>query len=262
MFKVAVSLLSANVSNMFIPASSTLMAEPEVRQAIVRRKPQEDGLPLGLKARCFCVVAAIANFLADVFITAADFLKVPLAICVAFLIGSYIGAAVVHIMLGSTPWSAIAFLSLSARNATQSITSFVRSAHSLKEGLRVCFEASLETAVTTVCLLPIASRLAQCNSHEVADDIPLAYVDYPTLMEVQGRAMDTLLVQSENGLSLAVDVKHAEIAIKDLVVVVNASGIPNRHLLTAALRDFVIDSKASGRALQKLSSKIYSAMDM
>ncbi|PIL28735.1 hypothetical protein GSI_08779 [Ganoderma sinense ZZ0214-1] len=220
-------------------------------------------IQLGVGTRCLCAVTAVASFLVDVLITAADFLKVPLAVCVAFVVGSYIGAAVVRIVLGSTPGNAIAFLSASAQNASQSITFFVQSALGLKEGLRVCVEASLETAMTTICLLPLASRFAQCNITKVTDSIPLAHADYPTLMEVQGRAMDTLLVQSQTGLSLAVDVKHAEVAIKDLVVVVNASGITNlnRDLLVAALRDFVVDSKASGRALQKLSSKIYSAMD-
>lgn len=239
------------------------MAEQEVPEPVDRHdlKLQEGDLPLGLRVRCFCAVVAVADFLADVLTTAADFLKVPMAACVAFLIGSYISAAVARIILGTTPWTAVAFLSTSARNTTNSIASFIQSAHDLKEGFRICFATSLEAAVTMLCLLPIKSRLAQCAGHEDADDAPLAYVDYPTLMEVQGRAMDALLVQSENGLSLAVDVKYAEIAIGDLVVVVNGSGIPNRNLLVAALRDFVIDSKGSGRALQKLSSKIYSAMD-
>ena len=86
-------------------------------------------------------------------------------------------------------------------------------------------------------------------------------VDYPNFVEVQQHALDEFLGYSDNGSELAVNLKHAELAVRDLIVLVQASDLAVKDALADALMEFVIDAKNAGRDLQLLSAKINGAID-
>lgn len=122
-------------------------------------------------------------------------------------------------------------------------------------------------AVDALCILPGLSSLNVCSSLTISETDPpnvagIIRADFPQLMTVQNRALDQLLDQSDTGLSLATDVKHAEMALQDLISVVHTSNLTNRFALASTLSEFVMDAKIAGRALQKLSAKIHGAIDM
>ncbi len=85
--------------------------------------------------------------------------------------------------------------------------------------------------------------------------------DFPGLVKVQGVLLDELLGQYGGETTFAVDVKHAELAVKDLVIVVRASNLTVKVMLADALNNFAIDARASGRNLERLSMQIYGIVD-
>ncbi|PIL36026.1 hypothetical protein GSI_01686 [Ganoderma sinense ZZ0214-1] len=87
------------------------------------------------------------------------------------------------------------------------------------------------------------------------------YVDFPGLMALQSRTLDQLLAHSTAGSQLALNVKHAELAVKDLGIIVKASNLTSKDTLTHALEEFAQDAKDAGRDLQQLSAKLYGIVD-
>ncbi len=85
--------------------------------------------------------------------------------------------------------------------------------------------------------------------------------DFPSLMTLQSQTLEQLLSHSAAGSQLAVGVKHAELAVKDLSIIVKASNLTIKHELSDALTDFAMDAKIVGRELQQLSAKLYGAVD-
>ncbi|OJT14957.1 hypothetical protein TRAPUB_8487 [Trametes pubescens] len=86
-------------------------------------------------------------------------------------------------------------------------------------------------------------------------------VDFPSLMDLQSRTLDRLLSQSATGSQLALSVKQAELAVKDLSTLVRASNLTSKEQLASSLDEFTVEAKATGRGLQKLSAKLYGAVD-
>ncbi len=89
----------------------------------------------------------------------------------------------------------------------------------------------------------------------------LQRIDFPGLMAVQSRMLDELLAHSAAGSQLALSVKHAELAVKDLGIVVRASNLTSKTVLARSLDEFAQDAKVVGRELQQLSAKLYGAVD-
>lgn len=89
----------------------------------------------------------------------------------------------------------------------------------------------------------------------------LQHIDFPGLMAVQSHTLDELLIHSDAGSQLALSVKHAELAVKDLAIVVRASNLTSKATLAHALDEFAQDAKIVGRELQQLSAKLYGAVD-
>ncbi|KAI0711716.1 hypothetical protein C8Q76DRAFT_567091, partial [Earliella scabrosa] len=85
--------------------------------------------------------------------------------------------------------------------------------------------------------------------------------DFPGFMDIQTRAFDQLVGQSDAGLIIALDIRYAGLSIRDLVVVVKASGLHDKALIASALETFVFNSREAARALVKLSTRIYGTVD-
>ncbi|KAI0755775.1 hypothetical protein C8Q74DRAFT_1210495 [Fomes fomentarius] len=85
--------------------------------------------------------------------------------------------------------------------------------------------------------------------------------DFPGLMAVQSRTLDQLLARSTAGSQLALSVKHAELAVKDLGIVVRSSNLTSKDVLARSLDEFAQEAKIVGRQLQQLSAKLYGAVD-
>jgi len=81
------------------------------------------------------------------------------------------------------------------------------------------------------------------------------------LLKIQGSSFETLLHESIGGSALAMEVKKAEMATRDLGSRVRVSDLRTKDLLARTLDDFVRDAKKTGRGLQSLTSKIYGSVD-
>ncbi|KAI0720094.1 hypothetical protein C8T65DRAFT_568459 [Cerioporus squamosus] len=114
-----------------------------------------------------------------------------------------------------------------------------------------------------VCSIPLISStfcgVVQPQSAEQSTALQRA--DFPGLAKIQDIALDNLLENSSGGNALAVNVKHAELAVKDLVVAVRASNLTIKSVLADALGNFAADAHSAGRGLQRLSAKMHVAVD-
>ncbi|KAI1782528.1 hypothetical protein LXA43DRAFT_905541 [Ganoderma leucocontextum] len=118
-------------------------------------------------------------------------------------------------------------------------------------------------AMRVICEIPGAGWLTICEGFAQAQVIePNATMraDFPGLMALQNDALDRLLAQSSAGSQLAFDVKRAEVLVRGLTSYINHSALENKVLIASLLSQFVGDAKDTGRDLQKLSSKLYSAV--
>ncbi|KAI0700647.1 hypothetical protein C8T65DRAFT_580132, partial [Cerioporus squamosus] len=91
--------------------------------------------------------------------------------------------------------------------------------------------------------------------------LDLGRIDFPGLMDLQARTLDQLLSHSAAGTQLALGVKHAELAVKDLGIIVKTSNLTSKDVLARNLEEFAQDAKVAGRKLQQLSAKLYGAVD-
>ncbi|PIL26968.1 hypothetical protein GSI_10106 [Ganoderma sinense ZZ0214-1] len=196
----------------------------------------------------------------DIVATALTYLRLPLAVLLVVMICGFGLIGVFYLFLNVARDSFAALIHSSTetvKGSMESIFSFARGAKDMVEQL-VPFNMTALGSEGVLCVLPL---LALCHSGPDTVGGILSEPDYPTLMDVQGRAFDNLLGQSETGITISLDIKHAEIAVRDLVAIVRASDLMKRDLIASALDDFVLDARLAGRALQKLSVKIYSSTD-
>ncbi|KAI1783094.1 hypothetical protein LXA43DRAFT_904310 [Ganoderma leucocontextum] len=127
------------------------------------------------------------------------------------------------------------------------------------------FVSILPPALPSFCDLPVASRLPICETFlsppEPASPSSFDRADFPSLVEIQNIVLDDLAARSAGGKDLALNVKHAELAVKDLAVVVRASNLTMKVPLGKALVDFATNARTTSRSLQKLSARINGAAD-
>ncbi|KAF8644016.1 hypothetical protein AX16_008732 [Volvariella volvacea WC 439] len=130
-------------------------------------------------------------------------------------------------------------------------------------------------ALNPVCRLPFVSRLEICyfvtslhagiGSH--AGPIPtdgkpkLLRADFPALTDVQTKSLDQLLEDSAESTGLSLEIKKAEVATTDLIVVVEHSKLRSKDKLAEMLKDFVKDAKKTGQGLQRFNAKVGGAVD-
>ena len=124
---------------------------------------------------------------------------------------------------------------------------------------------AFKSLAPSLCDLPLASLFPRC--HIAADSgasspLPaLVRADFPRLVRIQDAVLDDLLSQSLRGADFSVNVKHAELAVTDLVAVVRASNLTVKETLADALVDFANDARNAARALQRFSGKVQSVVD-
>lgn len=128
----------------------------------------------------------------------------------------------------------------------------------------------ISTSLCTVPGLPFCPSTPPGNSDVVADATSatstmrtpsLKSVDFPALMAIQSRTLSALLAHSVAGSELALGIKHAELAVKDLVYIIRTSNLAGKLVLARALEEFAQQAKATGRRLQQLCSKLDGAVD-
>lgn len=121
----------------------------------------------------------------------------------------------------------------------------------------------VRSTLPSPCDFPVVAALPLCDPAPSNLD-PMSSIrcaDFPSLVKIQNIVLDELIEDSKSGIALAVNIKHAELAVKDLVVVVRASNLTVRDVLARALNDFAADAKTAARGLQRLSARIHGTID-
>ncbi|KAI0040346.1 hypothetical protein FA95DRAFT_1502994 [Auriscalpium vulgare] len=124
----------------------------------------------------------------------------------------------------------------------------------------------IEDTLSPLCSFPGISQL--CPQHAQVSPVPirdegneLLWADYPRLMAVERIAFESLLEETSDGPGLAIEIKKAEIATRDLATLVRVSDLTRRDLLADTLDEFTRDARKVGRGLQKFSSRVNGAID-
>ncbi|KAI0710513.1 hypothetical protein C8Q76DRAFT_596142, partial [Earliella scabrosa] len=113
------------------------------------------------------------------------------------------------------------------------------------------------------CKLPLVSRLSFCRprTETVVHASTLQRADFPRLVKLQETVFDQLMEGSTSGAGLSLNVKHAELAIGDLVAIVRSSNVTVREKLADELAEFATEARIAGRSLQALSSTMQGTVD-
>ena len=80
-------------------------------------------------------------------------------------------------------------------------------------------------------------------------------------MNIQSHSFGHLLQELAGGSGLSLEIKKAEMATSDLVTRVRLSEFNARDSIARALSEFVSGAKKTGRALQRLTSKVGGSVD-
>ncbi len=126
------------------------------------------------------------------------------------------------------------------------------------------FTRLVRSGVPSVCDLPPLSSFRLCTSLSAPVETTLSVqsADFPGLVHVQNVALDQLLAKPTAGATdLALNVRHAELAVRDLVAIVRASNLTVKSALAESLNDFALEARNAGRGLQRLGAKIQGAVD-
>ena len=126
------------------------------------------------------------------------------------------------------------------------------------------FVRTVQANTPSLCDYSALARLARplCDMPEVSrPQVFVAHADFPALVNVQSIVFDQLMDTPASGAELSLSVRHAELAIRDLVALVLASNLTVKDLLATALTDVAIDARSTGRKLQRLSIQINGMFD-
>ncbi|KAI0375842.1 hypothetical protein BV20DRAFT_1032235 [Pilatotrama ljubarskyi] len=117
--------------------------------------------------------------------------------------------------------------------------------------------------LTTISLAMDITRsaLASYNPHRASQHSSASDVDFPRLMSIQHRALDDFVQQSSAGLDLTLNMKHAGLAVQDVIALVKGSNITSKVPLSETLSAFVLDAKDLARGLQLFTSKVLGTID-
>ncbi|KAJ3872876.1 hypothetical protein F5051DRAFT_338568 [Lentinula edodes] len=124
---------------------------------------------------------------------------------------------------------------------------------------------AISTVLRPLCFVPGIASTDLCSDYDPQNyllrDRPL-WADFPRLMNAQSSTFEQLLDNSVGGSGLSLDIKKAEMAMSDLVILVKFSELTSKDVLGDALSAFAHDARRAGRGLQTLGSKVGGAVDL
>ncbi|EJD06844.1 uncharacterized protein FOMMEDRAFT_76006 [Fomitiporia mediterranea MF3/22] len=123
--------------------------------------------------------------------------------------------------------------------------------------------ATVRSAFSPLCVIPGVSRFDICATRKLqtGNIKEPQHAEYPMMVEVQSKTFEQLLDESVGSTSVALDIKKAEMATADLVILVRMSDLRGKDHLATALGSFVDDARETARGLQKLNAKISGSVD-
>jgi len=132
-------------------------------------------------------------------------------------------------------------------------------------GLGIMSDA-IRSAFAPLCSVPVVSLLCPASGlspppHPPNSDRTPRWADFPTLLNVEYKSLESLLDEAVEGPGLALEIKKAEMATSDLVTLVRISKLNSREILANSLGEFVKDARKVGRGLTRFSSRVGGAMD-
>lgn len=119
---------------------------------------------------------------------------------------------------------------------------------------------AFRAVITPICWIPGISGTPLCYTPPMLPNVP-RWADYPKLAEMQGATFEQLLDESVRGSGLSLEIKKAEMATKDLIVLVKNSGLKGRNVLAEHLERFVEETQKTGRGLQRFNARVNGAVD-
>ncbi|KAJ3755618.1 hypothetical protein EV360DRAFT_96087 [Lentinula raphanica] len=122
---------------------------------------------------------------------------------------------------------------------------------------------TFDTILRPLCHTPGIASLDLCSgAHSFNHQGRPLWADFPRLMNAQTSTFEQLLDHSVGGSGLSLDIKKAEMAMSDLVILVKYSKLSSKDVLGEALSTFAHDARRTGRGLQTLGSKVGGAVDL
>ena len=125
---------------------------------------------------------------------------------------------------------------------------------------------AVASALAPICSTPIISLLCITSKpREVPrppnPDRTPQWADFPSLLNVESKTLESLLDEMVEGPGLALQIKKAEMATSDLATLVRVSDLKSREFLADTLSEFVKDARKVGRGLTRFSSKVGGTVD-
>lgn len=117
-----------------------------------------------------------------------------------------------------------------------------------------------QSLISPLCHVPILNNVVPfCLWHFEQEGIQTA--SWTKLTDMQGSSFEQLLDASVGGSALALEVKKAQMATSDLIMLVRVSDLRSKETMARILVNFVDEAKKTGRGLQSLSSRVNGAVD-
>ena len=125
---------------------------------------------------------------------------------------------------------------------------------------------AVRSAFAPMCSIPVVSLLCPTlqsggRSHSPNPDRTPRWADFPSLLKVESKTLESLLDESVEGSGLAIEIKKAEMATSDLATMVRVSNLNSREVLADTLSEFVKDARKVSRGLTRFSSRVGGAVD-
>jgi len=123
----------------------------------------------------------------------------------------------------------------------------------------------IKSALGPFCSTPVISLVCRTSLfrpvHLPNSDRTPRRADFPSLLNVESKTLESLLDEMVEGPGLALEIKKAEMATSDLATLVRVSDLKSREILADSLSEFVKDARKVGRGLTRFSSKVGGTVD-
>ncbi|KAH9998851.1 hypothetical protein BJV74DRAFT_767474 [Russula compacta] len=125
---------------------------------------------------------------------------------------------------------------------------------------------AVRSALAPMCSIPIVSLLCPTlgsggPSHSPNPNRTPRWADFPSLLKVESKTLESLLDETVEGPGLAIEIRKAEMATSDLATMVRVSDLNSREVLADSLSKFVKDARKVSRGLTRFSSRVGGAVD-